>query len=470
MSTSLAHTDLAHPTTRTTPAFPALEWVAGRLDSFAGNVGTAVLTVPAPMAPPETLLRLSSVQNDIGVLWDPPGGPAMAGVGVAHRIDLRGRERFLDLKRQAARFWENVVSEAFTTSGSSPRLFGGFAFDVGAADEAPWTSFGDGCFTLPRLLYSCDADSTSGHLQLAVNGHELADPDAAGRFLGLLETALLELQVADPGTAPSHELHVQSPFDDTWTTQIEAIRAGIEAGHFEKVVAARRSLVEVSRAFDVTAVLGRLAEGLRASTRFAFQRPGVTFLGATPERLVTRRGEQIETEALAGSIALGQAAELLSSGKDQQEHRLVVDSIVRRLEPLCRELDVRSEPRVQELREVLHLHTPIRGCLAAPYHVLDLVELLHPTPAVGGVPTEIAMTWIAEHERAQRGWYAAPIGWFDAAGDGEFAVALRSSVLEGRRAHLYAGAGIVQDSDPDLEYQETELKLQALLGALGIRG
>lgn len=145
----------------------------------------------------------------------------------------------------------------------------------------------------------------------------------------------------------------------------------------------------------------------------------------------------------------------------------MVDAIVRRLEPLCSCLHVAPEPRVRELREVLHLHTPIRGTLTRPRHVLELVEGLHPTPAVGGVPTAEALRWIPEHEPDERGWYAAPVGWFDAAGDGEFAVALRSCVLRGREAYLYAGAGIVRDSDPELEYHEMELKKQALLRALG---
>ncbi len=248
-----------------------------------------------------------------------------------------------------------------------------------------------------------------------------------------------------------------------------AFRRGIEAGAFQKIVAAGHSRVELSAALETSAVLRRLSRGLRASARFAFCRSHSTFLGATPERLITRRGASIATEALAGSIAPGGegAERLLHSGKDLVEHQLVVDQIVRRLEPLCERLEVGSRPRVRELRELLHLLTPIAGRLRRPRHVLELVAQLHPTPAVGGVPTETAMRWIREHEGAGRGWYAAPVGWFDGDGDGDFAVALRSCVLRGREAFLYAGAGIVRDSDPDLEYTEAELKKQVLLTALG---
>ena len=145
----------------------------------------------------------------------------------------------------------------------------------------------------------------------------------------------------------------------------------------------------------------------------------------------------------------------------------MVDAIVRRLEPLCESLRVAERPSVRELKDVLHLHTEIRGELAGDRHVLDLVEMLHPTPAVGGVPTAAAVEWIREHETHARGWYAAPVGWFDADGDGELMVALRSCVLAGDRAWLWAGAGIVADSDPIAELAETALKEQALLGALG---
>ncbi len=128
-----------------------------------------------------------------------------------------------------------------------------------------------------------------------------------------------------------------------------------------------------------------------------------------------------------------------------------------------------AAPVVRALRHVVHLHTPITGTLRHPVHVLELAARLHPTPAVGGTPTRAALDWIAAHETTPRGWYAAPVGWFDGDGDGELAVALRCGVLAGNRAHLWAGAGIVAGSDPDRELAETELKLRAMLGALGIR-
>jgi menaquinone-specific isochorismate synthase len=454
------------------PAVPAAaEYVAGRLERHAGTPGTLTVTIPAPNAAPESLLRLEGPGLGMGFLWDPPAAPAFSGVGFVHRVDLRGRGRFSDLKTAAREIWAGLRVETHPDCRRSPRrprLFGGFAFAVGAATDDPWAPFGDGCFTLPRLLYERSPGGST--LTLAAEGRELASSADRRRLIALLEAALLELAVDRIPLPTTPELRLVEPSRPAWAEELEAIRRGIAEERFEKIVAARRTVVELGAPLDTVAVLRRLARGLVASTRFAFLRPHATFLGATPERLVALKGRELRTEALAGSIGRGHAEELLRSAKDRREHELVVDAIVRRLEPLCAELDVAPEATVRELREVLHLRTPIRGALDEPRHVLELVERLHPTPAVGGVPTDVALAWIAEREHDERGWYAAPVGWFDEAGDGEFMVALRSCVLNGRRAHLYAGAGIVRDSDPELEYTEMQLKNWALLRALGVVG
>ncbi len=445
-------------------------WLEHQLERLAGAPRTLMVSIPAPAVEPETLLESSSRRS--GVVWDPPDGLAYAGVGATHSIQLAGSDRFAQLEAAAVKIWQQLVPSSHPACLKiTPRLFGGLAFDVDAARNEPWQEFGDGCFSLPRIGYS--TDGVSGTLSLAVRGAEIATADQ--RLAWVAEVDALHSLLTDrrrdgaPYDSKSRVLAVQRPSRRRWADEIEAIRAGIEGGAFKKIVSARSSRVELATALETPAVLRRLSQGLRASTRFAFCRDGSTFLGATPERLVSRRGRSITTEALAGSIASGKegAEKLLHSGKDLGEHQLVVDDIVRRLRPHCDRLVVDSQPRIRELRDVLHLLTPISGHLAESRHVLELVEELHPTPAVGGVPTETAMRWISEHELSSRGWYAAPIGWFDADGDGDFAVALRSCVLRGHEAFLFAGAGIVRDSDPELEYTETELKKQALLTALG---
>ncbi len=452
------------------PASDLHGFVEDALAAVASGERTALVSMAAPRVEPEALLDVC--RRPWGVVWDPPRGASFSGVGAAHVLRLCGERRFEDLRRRADEIFARLAV-SFHPDGlaaaPAPRLYGGLAFDVGAADGEPWREFGDGCFTLPRLAYRVDGASAT--LTLAVRGEELAEPGAGGAWAAEMESVLARLggpRDAIP-TTNGAPLRVHRPSRRGWTDQVEAIRAAIDSGAFAKIVAAGCSRAELARPLAASAVLRRVSRGLVASTRFAFCRRHSAFLGATPERLISRRGPAIETEALAGSIASGgeRAARLLASRKDQREHQLVTDEIVRRLRPLCAELEVARQPRVMELRDVLHLHTPVAGTLRAPRHVLELVEELHPTPAVGGVPTEEAVRWIAEHEPGARGWYAAPIGWFDAAGDGDFAVALRSCVVSGREAFLFAGAGIVRASSPELEYTETELKKQALLPALG---
>lgn len=429
------------------------------------------LVLPAPAATPERLLEMG---DGPAILWDSPQGPVAAGLESCAEIALRGPGRFAELRRRAGEIFGRLRTVSHPASDPEPaRFFGGFAFAVGAADRAAWSGFGDGRFFLPRFSYSRPAAGAAATLSLRIGAEELTGADDREAWLDRLGFLLAGL-AADPGSAPRPRRSLAASArlaDADFLRRVEEIKAAIRSGAFEKIVAARQAICPLGSRVEAAAVLRRLSQGLKASTRFAFRRDGLAFLGATPERLVRKNGSEVETEALAGSIdaqAAGSraAAEaLLASGKDLREHQLVVDDIVSRLEPWCSELAVSRQPTVRELRDVLHLLTPIHGRLSSPRHVLELVEELHPTPAVGGVPTAAAVDWIERHE-APRGWYAGPVGYFDAAGDGDFAVALRSCLLHGDEALLFAGAGIVADSDPELELLETELKRQALLAAL----
>ena len=200
---------------------------------------------------------------------------------------------------------------------------------------------------------------------------------------------------------------------------------------------------------------------------------GQTFVGASPERLVKIHNQHLETDALAGSAPRGKTAiadtqlgdRLLSSQKETHEHRVVTDFITRHLEELGITAQ-RSPARLLQLPNIQHLHTPIRAIVPPNIHLLDVVAKLHPTPAVAGVPRELACEQIRHYEQFERSLYAAPIGWVDHQGNGEFAVGIRSAMLNGCHARLFAGAGIVAGSNPKKELTEVELKLQALLAAL----
>jgi menaquinone-specific isochorismate synthase len=257
-----------------------------------------------------------------------------------------------------------------------------------------------------------------------------------------------------------------------WERTIGDAIDAISAGHLEKVVVAREVLVEANREIVVPDVLERLRALYPACAVFCMD----GFLGASPELLVERRGSSVRSHPLAGTYPRSGdphadevlAAELVASVKDQREHRFVIEDIERVLRPLCATLDVPAEPTIMQLRNVLHLGTEIQGTLhgrPAP-SALELAAALHPTPAVAGTPTDAALAWLASNEGLARGRYAGPVGWVDAAGDGMFAVGIRSAEVDGRRARLFAGVGVVEGSEPRRELVETQLKFQAILAAV----
>jgi isochorismate synthase len=326
---------------------------------------------------------------------------------------------------------------------------------------------------LPRWLYATSSDAA--FLRLTVRREDLASPRPLLDELDRVEAALrAPLPARESAMVDPPELTPDSGAAE-WGTLVRDALSRIGARELEKVVAARSSHVLASRAIDVASVLDRIGHDYADSTCFAFQRGASVFVGATPERLVSVRDFRVQADALAGSIQRDAvdddraAVALLASDKDRREHAFVVSAIADALGSFCEDLRVPPEPVLRTLRNVHHLWTPIAGVLRERAHVLDLLRALHPTPAVCGLPRGAALAWIAEHESTPRGWYAGAVGWFDAHGDGTFAVAIRSGIIEDREAWLYAGAGIVRGSDPDREYAETTVKQAPLLTALGVR-
>lgn len=257
-----------------------------------------------------------------------------------------------------------------------------------------------------------------------------------------------------------------------------AVARGLEriaAGEFRKIVLARAIELAASEPLHPLRVLNGLRQ--RFPDCYSFSRAngrGQSFIGASPERLVRVSKGLLETEALAGSIRRGTsasedaalAAALLASEKDLREQQEVLDDIVARLTPLGLALDVPPRPEVRRLANVQHLRTPVRATLPESVRLLDVLAALHPTPAVGGSPREPAMARIRELEGFPRGLYAGTLGWLNARGGGEFFVGIRSALIEGATARVYAGAGIVAGSTPEKEFAETELKFKAMLDAI----
>jgi menaquinone-specific isochorismate synthase len=305
------------------------------------------------------------------------------------------------------------------------------------------------------------------------------DPDAVGelvvpaRVRGVRDGRAWVTEIG-PGessaavaVSPPTRFQVAAPRTrDDWCVAVERALAAIDAGQLEKVVLAREVLIEADTAFDAHEIV----RGLVAHQPGSFVYASEGFVGASPELLVRRTGDVVESRPVAGTTVADSDEALLAlaaSVKDTREHRFVVDGIVDVLDPRCRELHRDAVPEVAVFGPVAHLATPVRGRLTAPApSALDLARLLHPTPAVGGTPRRAALDAIRELEGFDRGRYAGPVGWVDARGDGEWAIALRGAELDGARARLVAGAGIVAGSDPEAEWAETQAKLEPMLRAL----
>jgi isochorismate synthase len=262
--------------------------------------------------------------------------------------------------------------------------------------------------------------------------------------------------------------------DQAWLARAALAVRDIRSGRLDKVVLSRRVSFHSERDFDPSQIMADLEQHYPSCTLFAADTAeGGVFLGASPETLVRLQRGEVYCDALAGTAwGEGRAAvaadrELLADVKNGREHRLVVQAIAEALRPVCASLEVPDAPQIRHLGRLSHLWSSLHGRVKTGVSLLDLLQRVHPTPAVGGYPRQAALDWLAQQGEQREGWYTGAVGWLDAAGDGEFAVALRCAHLQGRVAHLYAGAGIVAGSEPQRELAETEAKFVAMLQALG---
>ncbi|WP_408958696.1 isochorismate synthase MenF [Natrinema sp. 74] len=400
------------------------------------------------------------------VQWVAPSGLEIVGRGVAARFRADGPDRFDRIRTQASRLFDGIAHDG--PPDARPRAFGGFSFYDDHEPGPPWTGVHAASFVVPQVLVSRTDDET--WMTVLGEGDDEAE-DGLERWQERL-TGGSRGQAND--ARPGIESTTRSTLPAEWTEQVEAALERIATGRLTKVVLAQALSVDLDGAVDVPATLERLGRRYPNCYRFLVDHEvDGTFFGAPPERLVSKRGDRVETEALAGSIARGEtpdedeayAERMRADAKFGHEHGLVVDAIREQLAPFARDLTV-SERTIRRLATIQHLQTPIEATLEDDRHVLEIVEALHPTPAVGGVPPAAAWETIRETEPFDRGWYAAPVGWFDAAGDGEFAVALRSGVATDGAVTLFAGNGIVADSDPEAEWDEVQLKFRPILDEL----
>jgi menaquinone-specific isochorismate synthase len=371
-------------------------------------------------------------------------GEGLVGWGVAARIEVAGAERF----SRAQRWWQEwcrnaQIEDAVGVPGSGPVAFASFAFD-----PEPGTS----TVVVPRVVLGRRGDDT----WMTVVGDS---PEALQA-------------VAEPTVPGPVEWRDGSRPRADWQGAVDEAIARINRGELDKVVLARDIVGVASEPIDIRYVLRRLAQDYPSCWTFSVD----GLVGATPELLVRRTGDDVTSRVLAGTVKRrgeaavdeGLARALLGSDKDLEEHKYAVHSVARALATHCTDLHVPSRPHILRLANVQHLATDVTGRLADSAPVLALAASLHPTAAVCGTPTERALALIRETEGMDRGRYSGPVGWFDAHGDGEFGIALRCAEFDGARVRAFAGCGIVAGSDPDSELAESAAKLLPIRSALSL--
>ncbi|TVP55451.1 MAG: isochorismate synthase [Gemmatimonadales bacterium] len=389
--------------------------------------------------------------------------------------ELPRDRRFVELRRQL----RALLGEwAGTADGhGSPRVFGGFSFLAAPQSASSWEGFPAARFVLPRVLLRGGPDGCELWVQRLVAADEVDDEGVEGE-LDRLVRELDGIPVPPRVLVPrASEVLTERNGEEreAWAAAVSAVLEAVRVGELEKAVLARIQDLELDRAPAVGDLIRFLRHENPRAHVFLFDfAPGGTLFGAAPEVLAELRGGRLHATAVAGSAARGdddesdrrQADSLLASKKDRAEHRMTVDEMRDVLTDRVTGLQVADDPRILPLARIQHLESPIEGAVREGEDVLTLVAALHPTPAVCGRPREAALRLIRAREPFARGWYAGPVGWFDLRGEGDFVPALRVGVGYGRRWRLFAGAGIVEGSDPELEWEETALKFEPALRAL----
>jgi len=386
-------------------------------------------------------------------------GAGLVTAGVAARIPVGpGPDRFAEASEEVAALLDAIaVDDPLRWPGTGPLAVGALPFHRGVAGE----------LIVPALIVGCSPRGTGRAWVTETVPAELIDDVGPGSSDGR--------RTPPDGGAVGGSGRGLSVDDGggrvAWTAAVRRALDRIADGPLAKVVLAREVAVESALPFARRQVLAHLQETHRSS--FTYAAGG--FVGSSPELLVRRRGGRVLSRPMAGTAPRGVdradderlGSALASSAKEAEEHALVVEAVRSALEPVCREVVATAGPELVRLATVTHLATTVAGHLAEPSpSALALAGLLHPTPAVGGLPRADALAAIAELEGFDRGLYAGPVGWLDCRGDGDWVVALRCAHLDGRHARVVAGAGIVADSDPDAEWSETEAKLRPMLEAL----
>ncbi|WP_407271929.1 isochorismate synthase MenF [Radiobacillus sp. PE A8.2] len=398
----------------------------------------------------------------------------LVGAGDAKQMTVEKSNRFSLIEQQ----WQEIIADTiiynpFEVPGTGPIAFGGFSFDPSKQQTHLWSKFKASQFRVPSYLLTIH----EGQCYLTVNVIVRAE-DHPKQLQYEIEKDKQLLLCKDTTVKMPDSPSVSSKKEIAplqWKELVKEATKFIHEGNADKIVLAREMQVTFADAANLTPILYQLTRLQSNSFIFAYENGTDCFLGASPERLVRVQDKQLLSTCLAGTAPRGETQnedhliglDLLNDEKNRAEHQFVVEMIQKAVEECCVDVDVPEKPVLYPLKNLQHLYTPVKGHIKANYSIIDVVSRLHPTPALGGLPRDKSLAFIREKELMDRGWYGAPIGWMGTQQNGEFAVAIRSALIKGKQASLFSGCGVVKDSDPEAEYQETNIKFAPMLSVLG---
>ena len=442
------------------------------------NCGQIVsISLEIPPVDPLAVFQLLSQESPLNFYWEKGvKGEAIAAFDAAVYFTPESGDRFTQTKD----FINSSLAKTLSTGAlhlpfSGPHFFCSFTFfDRGLATNTPFPS---ATVFLPRWQVARSGNHCLLVANLTIHPKDNIEKLAANISQKLQKINLITSNILTEtklnGTGRNKQRDITQT--DNYKLAVSSALKSIADGHLSKVVLAHAIDVTSPKPFNIVRSLQNLRKFYPDCYRFVTSnRHGQNFMGASPERLLSIENNRLVTDALAGSAPRGKTPaedaklvqKLICSKKERHEHRVVIDFIRDRLNYLGLTPRISPEVCLLQLSNIQHLWTPIKATIPPQVHPLDILAELHPTPAVAGVPRDIACQEIRRYETFDRCLYAAPIGWVDAAGNAEFIVGIRSAFIEGCHARLYAGAGIVQGSNPERELAEIDLKLQALLKTL----
>jgi menaquinone-specific isochorismate synthase len=405
---------------------------------------------------------------------DPTEEVFLIGIGILQRIQSdQAADRFFHVESMWKEFLnESIIENPYEENAIGPVMFGGFSFDPYKEKTSLWSSYSESQFHVPTYMLSI----IKGQAFITTNIIFTQHDDLSYIQKAIDErTQLFHSLQKDFTFKSARLLETKEISPNSWKESVDEVVKDLKEGLMKKVVLARELRLFFDDNVEAENVLSHLLAEQRESFIFAFESNHDCFIGASPERLVKKQGEAVFSTCLAGSIPRGKTSDedqvlgetLLNDQKNLIEHQFVVEMIKEALEESCEEITLPSKPQLMKLKDIQHLYTPVIGKSKKDTSLLHFVERLHPTPALGGLPKAEAVEKIRQVEMLDRGYYAGPLGWVDYKSNGEFAVSIRSGLIQGKEASLFAGCGIVANSDSESEYLETSLKFRPMLTALG---